>query len=85
MTDSEGNTALHHACRCARYDIVTLLLKRYGAVSVSKQNLKGMLPIELLLFRADSDSALDNDSTRYTSTVYHLLRSYPDTLMKWIP
>lgn len=83
MTDSEGNTALHHACRGARYDIVTLLLKWYGAVSVSKQNLKGELPIDLLLFRADSDSTLDNESTRYTSTVYHLLRSYPDTLMKW--
>jgi len=85
MSDSEGNTALHHACSCARYNIVTLLLKRHGAVSVSKQNLKGKLPIELLLFRADSDSTLDNDSTTYTSTVYHLLRSYPDTLMKMDP
>ena len=33
--DREGNTALHLACHCAKYDIIAMLLEKYGAVSVS--------------------------------------------------
>lgn len=81
MTDSEGNTALHHACRGANYEVIALLLEKYDAVSITTQNLRGKLPIELLFF--ETDSALDRNSSRYTATIFHLLRSYPNTLMKW--
>jgi len=33
--DTEGNAALHYACHSAKYDTITLLLDKYGAVSVS--------------------------------------------------
>ena len=56
-------------------------LGKYDAVSISTQNLRGKLPIELLFF--ETDSALDRNSSRYTATIFHLLRSYPNTLMKW--
>ena len=80
MTDSEGNTALHRACRGANYEVIALILEKYDAVSISTQNLRGKLPIELLFF--ETDSALDRNSSRYTGTIFHLLRSYPNTLMK---
>ena len=47
--DTGGNTALHHACRGAKYDIIPLLLEKYGAVSVSTINGHNKLPIHLLL------------------------------------
>eukprot|EP00985_Skeletonema_marinoi_P018448 scaffold10306_cov75-Skeletonema_marinoi.AAC.9 len=46
--DREGNSALHLACRVARHDIIALLLDKFDAVSVSKRNAHGKLPIDLL-------------------------------------
>ena len=36
--DTEGNTALHLACRGARNEIIALILEKYDAVAVSKRN-----------------------------------------------
>lgn len=77
IADLNGNTALHYACRCAKYEIIVLLLEKYGAVSTSTQNLNGKLPIELLLFESDRE---DMESTRYTEAIFHLLRAYPVVL-----
>jgi ankyrin repeat protein len=46
--DREGNTALHYACRSAKYETIALILDKYGALLVSKQNAQKQLPIDLL-------------------------------------
>lgn len=79
IADLEGNTALHHACRSAKFEIIALLLDKHGAVSVSNRNLKGKLPIELLLFQTDAD--LDRESTRYTESIFRLVRACPTVVM----
>eukprot|EP00984_Skeletonema_dohrnii_P029626 scaffold20381_cov75-Skeletonema_dohrnii-CCMP3373.AAC.5 len=76
--DKEGNTALHFACHCARHEIIVMLLERYDAVSVSKRNAHGKLPIDLLW---ESNEVLDRDSVEYTESVFRLLTAYPETLM----
>ncbi len=76
----EGNTALHHACRGANHAIISLLLDKYGAVSVSKRNVHGQLPIDLLFA---SREVSDRESTKYTESIYRLLRAYPITLMHY--
>eukprot|EP00985_Skeletonema_marinoi_P001623 scaffold653_cov132-Skeletonema_marinoi.AAC.3 len=43
--DHDGNSALHLACRSAKYETIALLLETYDAVSVSKQNAHGKLPM----------------------------------------
>jgi len=79
IADLEGNTALHRACHSARFEIIALLLDKHGAVSVSNRNLKGKLPIELLLFETDAD--LDRESTRYTESIFRLVSAYPAVVM----
>eukprot|EP00984_Skeletonema_dohrnii_P020040 scaffold9691_cov80-Skeletonema_dohrnii-CCMP3373.AAC.4 len=76
--DREGNTALHLACHCAKYDIIAMLLEKYGAVSVSKQNAVKKLPIDLLW---ESNVVLNRESVEYTETVYRLLKAYPEMMM----
>ena len=77
--DGEGNTALHLACRGAKHDTIALLLEKYDAVSVSKRNAHGELPIDLLW---ESISAVgDRESIEYTESVYRLLKAYPETVM----
>eukprot|EP00984_Skeletonema_dohrnii_P005902 scaffold2089_cov125-Skeletonema_dohrnii-CCMP3373.AAC.4 len=61
--DIEGCTALHYTCRGAKYETITMLLETYGAVSVSKRNAHGKLPIDLLF---ESSEGLDRDSVEYT-------------------
>lgn len=75
IADLEGNTALHLACRSAKCEIIAILLDKHGAVSVSKQNRNGKLPIELLLFETDAD--LDRQSTMYTDSIFRLVRAHP--------
>ncbi len=76
VTDRESNTALHYACRGARHETVALLLDEFGAVSVSKQNADGKLPIDLLW-----ESNADRESIEYTESVYRLLKAYPEMIM----
>jgi ankyrin repeat protein len=76
--DREGNTALHLACRAAKYDTIALLLEKYGAVSVSQGNALNKLPIHLLL---ESDATASRDDTKYLESVFQLLRLYPETVM----
>ena len=76
IADSKGNTALHYACLDANYEIIALLLENYGPLSVSKRNLEGKLPLQLLLF--ETDSVGNRESTRYTDSVFRLLRAFPD-------
>jgi hypothetical protein len=47
--DGEENTALHYACRGAKYDAIALLLEKYDAVSVLKRNAQKQkkLPIDI--------------------------------------
>ena len=77
--DRNGNTALHLACHYARYDIITLLLEKYGAVSVSKRNARDKFPIELLF---ESDAVLDRECIEYTEIVFCLLKAYPETIVR---
>ena len=73
--DRQGNTALHYACRGAKHDTIVMLLEKYDAVSVSKRDVHGKLPIDLLW---ESDSGEDEGSLRYTESVFQLLRAYPE-------
>eukprot|EP00984_Skeletonema_dohrnii_P026451 scaffold15824_cov84-Skeletonema_dohrnii-CCMP3373.AAC.3 len=76
--DKEGDTALHYACRGAKYDTIALLLEKYDAVSVSKRNAHGKLPIDLLW---ESSEVLDRGSVEYTGSVFRLLKAYPEAIM----
>ncbi len=78
--DLDDNTALHHACRGANHVIIALLTEKYGAVSVSKRNAHGQLPIDLLFA---SRQVSDRESVQYTESIYRLLRAYPITLMHY--
>ena len=78
--DNEHNTALHYACRSAKYETITMLLDEYDAVSISKQNADGKLPLDLLL---ESNVVSDRGSIEYTETIFRLLRAYPETVMNY--
>jgi hypothetical protein len=86
--DEDGNTALHYACRGANYDVITLLLEKYDAPFVSKQNFHQKLPIEFL-FESDSedgdDQLVDRDGIDYLQSVFQLIRSCPETINHMIP
>jgi ankyrin repeat protein len=75
--DKEGNTALHYACRGAKHKTIALLLDRYGAVSVSKENVRNQIPIDLLF---KSEAVSDREGIEYTESIFRLLRAYPDTI-----
>ena len=79
VDDWEGNTALHLACRGAKHGTISLLLEKYGAVSVSTTNGHNKLPIHLLL--ESGATANREDDTQYMESIFRLLRAYPDTLM----
>ena len=77
-TDFEHNTALHFACRGAKHDTITLLLEKYGGITISKRNAHNQLPIHLLL---ESDEVSDRDDSKYMESIYRLLRAYPETVI----
>jgi len=76
--DRQGNTVLHYACRGAKYDTIALLLETYDALSVSKRNAHGKLPIDLLW---ESNEVEDRGSVEYTESVFRLLAAYPEIVM----
>ena len=76
--DGEGNSALHLACRNAKYVTIRMLLENFDAVSVSKRNADGKLPIELLW---ESNVVEDRESIEYTESVFQLLKAFPETVM----
>jgi len=76
--DGEGNTALHYACRGAKYDTIAMFLDNYDAVSVSTRNAQKKLPIDLLW---ESNKVPDRESVEYTEGVFRLLKAYPETLV----
>ncbi len=76
--DFDQNSALHHACRGAKYDTIALLLEKYGAASVSKRNVHNKLPIHLLL---ESGSVRDGGGVNYIESVYQLIRAHPETVI----
>ncbi len=76
--DRDGDTALHFLCQDAKYDIITLFLEKYGAVSVSKRNTDKKLPIDLLW---ESNAVVDRESIEYTESMYRLLRANPEMIM----
>jgi hypothetical protein len=76
--DEKGNTVLHYACRGAKHTTISLLLKEYGGISVSRRNAHNQLPIHLLL---ESKEVSDREDTRYVESIYRLLRAYPETVM----
>jgi len=80
--DLEENTALHYACRGAKYDTIALLLEKYDAVSVSKLNVHGKLPIHLLWEIEEGDHLpISNDGESITDSIFRLLRANPDMMM----
>ena len=78
--DNEHNTALHYACRSAKYETIASMLEKYDAVSISKQNADGKLPLDLLL---ESNEVSDRESIEYTESIFRLLRAYPETVMNY--
>ena len=46
--DATTLEAVDYACLSAKYETIALLLDKYDAVSVSKRNAEGKLPIEVL-------------------------------------
>ena len=76
--DFGNNTALHYACRGAKYDTIALVMEKYDAISVSKRNAHKQLPIEILL---RSNQVIDRESVEYTDSVFRLLKAYPETVM----
>jgi len=78
--DYDDNTALHYACRGARHEIIGMLLEKYDAVSVSKRNAQNKLPVDLLW---ESNEEEDRESIAYTESVFRLLKTYPETLMRF--
>ena len=74
-TDSQGNTALHHACHGAKHVTIALLLEKYDAASVSKRNADDKFPIDLLW---ESNAVKDRESVEYMGSVFQLLRAYPE-------
>ena len=73
--DREGNTVLHYACRGAKYETIALLLEKYDAASVSKQNAHGKLPIDMLW---ESNEVSDRKSADYVGSVFQLVRANPE-------
>jgi ankyrin repeat protein len=80
--DFDDNTSLHYACRGANHAIIALLTEKYGAISVSKRNAHGQLPIDLLFA---SNVVSDREGVEYTESIFRLLRAYPATVMNCIP
>jgi hypothetical protein len=76
--DDDRSTALHYACRGAKYDTIARLLGEYDPVSVSKRNANKKLPIDLLW---ESDGVEDRESIEYTESVFRLLKAYPETVI----
>ena len=76
--DRQWNTALHHACRGAKYETIAMLLEKYDAASVSKRNAAGKLPIDLLW---ESNEVSDRESVEYMGSVFQLVRAYPEMTM----
>ena len=74
--DYDNNTALHYACRGAKYDTIAMLLEEFDAAAVSK-NVQQKLPIELLL---ETDKVVDRESVEYTDCVFRLLKAYPNVV-----
>ena len=80
--DHENNTPLHYACNGAKYETIALLLDKYDAVSVSKRNARGKLPIDVLC-ESDEVAVFDRGSVEYTECLFRLLRAYPETVMNY--
>jgi len=78
--DNNNNTALHYACRGAKYETTALLLEKYDAVPVSKRNDNKKLPIDLLW---ESDRVEDRESIEYTESIFRLLRAYPEPIVNY--
>jgi len=80
--DLEDNTALHYACRGAKYDTIALLLEKYDAVSVSKLNVHGKLPIHLLWESEEGNRLpISGDGESITDSIFRLLRANPDMMV----
>ena len=77
----ENNTALHYACCGAKCKTIALLLEKYDAVSVSKQNVHGQLPVDVLW---ESNEVVDRESVEYTGSIFQLLKAHPEAVMSWM-
>ena len=75
--DHENNTPLHYACNSPNYEAISLLLEKYDAVSISKRNTEGKLPIEVLW---EYNELARGTSTEQTESVFRLLRAYPEMM-----
>jgi len=54
------------------------LLGKYDAVSVSKRNAHGKLPIDLLI---ESNGVSNRESVEYMASIFRLLKAYPEIVM----
>ncbi len=76
--DRDGNTGLHYACRGAKYDTIAMLLEDHDAATVSRQNARGKLPIDLLW---ESNAVGDRVGLEYVENIFLLLKAHPETVV----
>lgn len=75
VCDVNKNTPLHYACKGSNHDAVKWLLEKYPAL-VSKRNIEGKLPVQLLCEKG----ATSSDDPEYIETTFMLLRMFPDSI-----
>ena len=75
------NSCLHHACRGGNCEVVLYLLERTPA-TVSKRNVDGKLPIELLHHAAERRGYM-RDTPIYIEAIWRLLLAHPETVVNW--
>ena len=80
--DKDGNTTLHYACRCARYEIIAMLLEKYDTgIYLFRRNAHNKLPIDLLW---ESDEVEDRENIEYTDSIFRLLKAYPEAHLTYV-
>jgi len=79
--DVNKSYPLHHACRGGNCEVIEYLLKTpISSASVSERNANDMLPIHLFC-EFVNDQEEDDDSPKYTETIWRLLSAYPETIL----
>ena len=78
--DANKDSPLHYACRGANYGPIIYLLER-KTLAVSNRNRDNKLPIQILC--EAGEKRVENESHRYTETIWRLLFAYPGTTQNW--
>ena len=75
VCDVNKNTPLHYACKGSNHDAAKWLLEKYPAL-VSKRNIEGKLPVQLLCEKG----ATSSKDLSFIETTFMLLSMFPDSI-----